>query len=312
MNTQTPNLQAFTQTATQLQQMIVAGGDTAGLTKTREESWSPAVSFHSHVSKTLSRKLGLHPTGFSVPFRFLPFMYGNVTFGTRNTTPPQYYVLYNEKNIAPFFEDGQHVYPVGTDAKFSVPIGALLQYMVAHSITCTLHWMSVLGDLRNGFKTQEDAERHGILFKLFVEDPETMPFVKGIAELGALVYLRDAEHPIARNFAALHFTTRMIEAAHFTGRDIDQVRKDAPGTLNHFIGDIRSCAIHDLAIKCFEQYPDWIVASKRYEGGINSPLHYGVAMLKIGELVFSQGIAMADLMRRNLGSEFVRSFARLD
>lgn len=291
MTTQSLRLQAFARTAARLQQRIAAGGgmklpDIAGL--------------HDGISKNLCGNLGLNPENFRVPYRFLPSLNGESAFvaGSRSTydvITREHCVYYNDDKLEPYFRDGRHDYPAGTDAPFSVPTGPVLLYNLANTITQALHWMCASEKIPRIITTREGAAKHSVQLGHFFKDGPARSFVEDIAELGALIYLRSSGHPVARNFAALHFTVRMIEAARSTGTDLDRVREEALDMMNYFVSDDKDRSIRDLALKCFEQYPDWIVPPKKSAMGI----------LRVGELVFSNDTSMARLMRKDLGSELI-------
>lgn len=249
----------------------------------------------------LSTKLGLDSRGLCVPYRFVPHLDGETLFAAKpwNMFMPEFFVAYSAERLRPYFENNQHSYPVGTDAPFSVPIGAVLLYKIAHEVTHALHWMCLLGEFPTSLMSQENVERYDNQYNHFFKKEESKPFVEGIAELGALMYLRNA-HPIARRFATLHFTTRMIEAAHRTGRLLNEVSDDAADMVDYFAGDDEQSTVHDLTVRCFKHNPDWIVAPKRYEGDFNNPLYYAVGLLGVGQLVFSEGMKIAELMRMDL------------
>lgn len=304
MKTQTLGMQAFNLTSARLSQLISQGGGGAGLLAQSGELRSDILELHSRVSKDLSVRLGLHPEGFNVPYIFIPTRDPNdVAFGAVmnwSLFRPEYFVHYNAKALQSFFEGGQSMYPVGTDAQFTVPIGATLLYRVAHEVTHALHWISILSTLPTDFQYQDSADKYLVQYNHFFYDAESKPFVEGVAELGALIYLRNIDHPVARKFAALHVTTRMLEAAHFTGRSPGEVGEEVADTLRYFTDDDESITVHNLTIRCFKQHPEWIVAPLGSENGWRKP--YSTGLMQVGQLVFSRGMKVADLMRMDLAA----------
>lgn len=308
MTTETPRLQAFTQAAAQLSLRLMEGGEGRPLVEHPGDTVPDVFQLHNQISRDLSKRLGLHPEGLGVPYRFTgdPGIETAFVSGMNwNLFMPEHFVLYNSTALRPYFEGGQYNYPAKTDAQFSIPKGAILLYMFAHEITHALHWMSILRQLPRDSMYQDAAAEFKVQLDRFYDDTDSKPFVEGLAELGALIYLCNVDHPVARKFAALHFTTRMIEAAHYMGQSLSSVGDACSDMMNYFLYDDEQVAVHDLAVQCSEHYPDWIVGQQRYEGGWNDPLQYAVGLLRVGDLVCSRGMKIPSLMRLDLSSELV-------